>query len=249
MQRLLIADTSDALTKAISRQLQDEFLVLSCNSGTQALNIIPDFAPDILVINAIRPEVDCITVLKTLRLSGYKTQVLVLSRVTQGYVFDQLEALGICGIMTLPCNVDQLVSHVRTIGFVLRYPDRDVNATGAHLEDMLLSMGFRMVRNNFTRVYWAVMEKYLHPDYVITKEIYPAVIQHCDGNVPQIEKALRDTIRGAFERGNPAIWRMYFPDHKDRAPTNDVFVSQMARCLQRWEDREGFTSCVRLKAE
>ena len=249
MQRILIAEPSDVLSKAISRQLQNEFLVLSCNDGEQVLNMIPDFAPDILVINTVLPEVDCVTVLKTLRLSGHKMQVLVLSRVTQGYIYDQLEDLGICGIMPLPCNVDQLVSHIRTIGFVLRYPDRDVNATGAHLEDMLLSMGFRMVRSNFTRIYWAVMEKYFHPDYVITKELYPAVIEQCGGNIPQIEKALRDTIRSAFARGNPAIWRMYFPDHKDRAPTNDLFITQMARCLQRWEDREGFTSCVQLKAE
>ncbi len=249
MQRLLIAEPSDVLAKAISRQLQNEFLVLSCTDGEQALNIIPDFTPDILVINAILPEIDCVTVLKTLRLAGHKTQVLVLSRVSQGYTFDQLEDLGICGIMALPCNVDQLVSHIRTIGFVLRYSDRDVNATGAHLEDLLLSMGFRMVRSNFKRIYWAVMEKYFHPEYVITKELYPAVIKHCDGNIPQIEKALRDAIRGAYERGNPAIWRMYFPNHKERAPTNDVFITQMARCLQRWEDREGFVPCTQLKAE
>lgn len=249
MQKLLIADTSEVLAKAISRQLQEEFLVLSCSSGAQVLDILPDFAPDILVINTILPEVDCITVLKTLRLCGHKTQVLAISRATQDYVYDQLESFGVCGIMVLPCAVEQLVSHIRSIGFVLRYPNRDVCSTEQHLEEMLLSMGFRMVRSSLQRIYWAVMEKYLHPEYTITKELYPAVIAHCGGNIPQIEKALRDTIRAAFERGKREIWRMYFPECKDRPPTNDTFISTMARCLQRWENKEGFTPCITLKAE
>lgn len=249
MQKILIADTSEVLSRAISRQLQEEFLVLSCSSGAQVLNLLPDFDPDILVINTILPEVDCITVLKTLRLSGRKTQVLALSRVVQEYVYDQLESLGVCAIMALPCAVEQLVSHIRSIGFVLRYPNRDVCSTGEHLEEMLLSMGFRMVRSNFQRLYWAVMEKYIHPEYTITKELYPAVISHCGGNIPQTEKALRDTIRVAYERGNADIWRMYFPDCRERAPTNDTFISTMARCLQRWENKEGFAPCVCLKAE
>ena len=249
MQKLLIADTSEVLAKSISRQLQEEFLVLSCTSGDQVLSILPEFAPDILVINTMLPEVDCVTVLQTLRLTGQKTQVLVLSRVTQEYVFDQLEALGVCGILALPCKTELLVSHIRSIGFMLRYPNKDVSSTTEHLEEMLLSMGFRMIRSNFQRLYWAVMEKYLHPEYAITKELYPAVITHCGGNVAQIEKALRDTIRVAYERGNQGIWRMYFPDCVQRAPTNDVFISTMARCLQRWENKEGFAPCILLKAE
>lgn len=248
---MLIADTSEILGKSITRQLKDTYRITQCDNGRTALELLETFAPDILVLDTLLPEVDGLTVLRNLRLSGRETKVIVVSPITQGYVLDQLESYGVSCILTNPCRPEFVISHICNIGFSLRYPNVEEGCVENQLDEILLSLGFRHGRNSYERVRAGVLVKYAHPEYTITKEVYPAIVAACGGNERQTEKSVRDAIAYAFTQGEPCLWKLYFPDRglePYKHPSNDRFLSTIARRLFQWKQRQK-GGCMLLKAE
>ena len=64
MHKLLIADCSEDYRLALSAVLSGQYQVLCCRSGTEALTLLHQERPDILVIDLMLPELDGVTVLE-----------------------------------------------------------------------------------------------------------------------------------------------------------------------------------------
>lgn len=85
--------------------------------------------------------------------------------------------------------------------------------------------GYRYVRD-------AIALKVLHPekDYSFTKELYPEVGKKNNTNGSRVEKAIRNAISVAWQRGDPEFISEIFGNtvSAERAqPTNSEFIDQI----------------------
>ena len=232
MLRLLIADTAEVFDDALKTHLQDQYLVEICADGRQAIEKIADFDPDILLLDLCLPSADGISVIRALRTAGYNTKLLVMSGYAGEYILSVLESLSVDYVFSKPCDLGTVLCAIRDIS--LRIMCKDQWDVENEIDRLLLPFGFRMSKTSYQCIFDAVYMKYENFDCPTTKVIYPAVAKKNGGNALQVEKAIRDSIKAAWNTGNRSLWKLYFPAKQGgefRCPTNDEFLARMAKAL------------------
>ena len=231
MRRLLIAESTGELGKALNSRLCDSMQVEICRDGDEALRYISVFEPDIMLLDLQLAGVDSLSVLHALRTSGRTTKIVVITNYIGQWELGALERLGVSQVFRKPCALGRLVVCIRE----LEHPQDSENwYLGLEADRLLLSLGMKMGRMAYRCAFDALCLKYAHYDAPVTKEIYPVIAKRYGGNIKQVEKAIRDAIKTAWEQGNQSIWRLYFPPGRDgelHCPGNDEFLSRLARAL------------------
>ena len=233
MLRILVADTTQAIGKAIITKFGGEFEIQTCCDGDRTLDLIRTFQPEILVLDVMLPGVDGLSLLRGLRASGIGTKVIALSRVVHDYAVAQLMEQGVCCVLTKPCAMRLLFTHIRQLAFRIEHPDFTEWCVENEVDYILLSLGFRMGPNRYRCVAEGIMMRYETPDCSM-KQLYIDVARICGGNYSSVEKAIRNAIENAYLNGNPALWALYFsPDSKrEKAyPSNEEFIARIVGCL------------------
>lgn len=228
MRRLLIAESTEIFGKALKKQLQDRYLVQLCRNGAAVLDLVSSFDPDILLIDLRLPGEDSLSVLRALRSSGRNIKVVAMSGYTGEFVLSALESLGVEYVFSKPCDLGAVVSCIRDLDIAAAW-DLENEA-----DRLLLSLGFRMGRTAYQCTFDALCLKYENFHCGTTKELYPAVAKKHGTNAKQVEKAIRDAIRAAWNTGNQSLWKLYFipkADGNAYCPSNDEFLSRMAKAL------------------
>lgn len=235
MQRILIADTSSALTQTLEKQLNKDYLVEVCHEGDRALGLLFDFEPDILVLDTMIPGIDAVSILHALRATGRDTQVIATTRCTHEYVLAQLQRYGVANVLARPCTLGALVARIRDVSFQLSNPCCDDWCVENETENILLRLGFEMGYSRYSCVYHGVLIKYQTMDSSATKYVYPEVAKICGGSADRVEKAIRDAIKKAWLTGSEHMWRMYFEPGRNgivQCPSNEVLLARIAGCLR-----------------
>ena len=233
MLRLLIADGDEIFVGAVCKQLKNGYLIRTCHDGGETLGLIESFEPDIILLDTMLPVVDSICVLRSLRASGRTSKVLALSRSITDYALSQMQELGVSCVIPKPCTVGAVVSHIHSMGFQLEHPGLGGWCVENEIDNILLSLGFRLGPSRYFCTVQAILIKYQNLNAEMMKVVYPTVAKGCSGNVLQVEKAIRDAIKDAYKNGDKRLWRMYFLPRRGNAPypSNDEFISRIADCL------------------
>lgn len=235
MQRILIADSSRTLAESMEKQLNKNFIVKICCDGRRVLRMVMDFEPDIIVLDTMLPGCDGISILHSIRSAGGTENVVVLSANLSLTVQKMLANLGVVYAFSKPCNIQNVVCFVRQLalgdaGLTQWNPETEI-------DNILLRLGFRYGRGGYECTYEAIRLRYIGEVGYITKCLYTEVRKNCGKkNNDVVEKAIRDAIRHGWDNGDPLIWELYFPQAgKRECPSNDVFISRIARALQNRE--------------
>ena len=232
MLRLLIADAEGIFGCALQKRLQGQYLVQLCRDGTQCLEKIGAFDPDIMLIDISLPGTDALTVIRTLRASGRNIQVVAISGYTGEYALSVLESLGVAYIFSKPCDLGAVIGCIRDISRQIQNAEDWSLETEA--DRLLLSLGFPVGRAGYPYTIDALCIKYRDFHCSTTKELYPDLAKEFNSNAKQVEKAIRDVIHSAWENGNRSVWNLYFPpsaNAQTRCPGNDEFLARMAKAL------------------
>ena len=235
MLKLVIADASEAIVQTMSRHCKKLFDVYICTNGQQALEAVRKFQPDILLLDLHLPELDGLTVLRTIRTSGNDIPVIMTGFLHNDWVFAEMSELRVNGFFPKPCHTGAVVAHLQDLAMHIQSGMQLCQSPQRAANHILLNLGFRMGLSRYQCVYQALMLKYEGEDGGVTKCLYPKVGMLCGGNAAQVEKAIRDAINNAFCNGNPNIWKMYFKpgcDEQMQCPSNEVFLSRIAFALQ-----------------
>jgi DNA-binding response OmpR family regulator len=89
------------------------FAVMVCGSGAEGLRRVAEFAPDLVLLDVMMPEMDGFSVLRALRArpeSAAVPVVFLTARTQQG---DEYLALGADGVIAKPFEPSRLVEQVR----------------------------------------------------------------------------------------------------------------------------------------
>ena len=136
-ERLLLVDDEDNLRSMLEAALRYEgFDVHAAASGRDALDVVEDQSPDLIVLDVMMPDLDGFEVCRRLRNDGVKTPVLFLT--ARDATEDKVRGLTLGGddYLVKPFSLDELVARISAVlrrsglaraGAVLRCADLEMD--------------------------------------------------------------------------------------------------------------------------
>lgn len=118
MARILIAeDNAEIRTLVSSILIEEGHKVGVAQNGQQALQMVMEDPPDLLVLDLMMPRMDGYTVLKELRSSGIKEQmkILILTAKTSESDWARGYKLGADSYLTKPFDTDELIDGIEDL--------------------------------------------------------------------------------------------------------------------------------------
>lgn len=116
MTKILVADDDARLLKMVRRTLIYEgFQVVTATNGAEALALVQQESPDLVILDWMMPQVDGITVLTRMRDAEDNTPVLMLS--AKDAIEDRVEGLdsGADDYLVKPFAPSELLARIRTL--------------------------------------------------------------------------------------------------------------------------------------
>lgn len=244
--KLLIADDNrefcELLKEFISRQ-EDFVLVGAAHNGLEALELIKENNPDVMVLDIIMPHLDGIGVLEKLSNGAItpRPKVIMLTAFGQESVTQRAVELGADYYILKPFDFSVLATRIRQLSEgvnVSRYisvnkpKNMDVAVTNiihemgvpAHIKGyQYLRDAILMVINDINML------------GAVTKELYPAIAQQYQTTPSRVERAIRHAIELSWDRGNIEMMTKLFGytiNLERGKPTNSEFIAMVADKLR-----------------
>lgn len=229
MRKLLIADCNEDYRTALANVLSDQYHVLCCRTGTEALELLRRENPDVCILDLMLPELDGLTLLERAIAAGIRPMVLAMTPILSGYVISCSQRLGIEYLVRKPCDLQAIASRVRDLSQRLTGPEPKPDPV-THITELLLSLGFSTKHNGFGYLRESILLISDDPSQSVTKVLYPAVAHTFNCQQGNVERSIRTAMDSAWERGDHQLWNHYFPNALQR-PSNAVFISRIAEAL------------------
>ena len=242
---VFIADGADEFCAGLTAALQraDGFQVVgTASDGEQAIRLIAERKPDVLVLDLMLSKQDGISVLKSLAAMDRKPVTLATSGFVTEYVAGAAAGLGVRYLMLKPCDMGALVERLEEIrgGESLRYslPRRgDKTSIEALVTGIIHEIGVPAHIKGYQYLREAIIIAVNDMDVInaITKVLYPQVAKTFQTTPSRVERAIRHAIEVAWDRGDLDTLQRFFGytvSNTKGKPTNSEFIALIADKLQ-----------------
>ena len=242
---VIIADNTEefcsSLTAALKRN--NGFQVLgTANDGEQAIRMVTERKPDVLVLDLMLAKQDGLSVLKAISSMERKPVTLATSRFVTDYVASAAANLGVRYLMVKPCDMNTLVERLEEIrgDKAQNLPAARANNT-ASIESMVTSIiheiGVPAHIKGYQYLREAIIIAVNDMDVInaITKVLYPQVAKTFQTTPSRVERAIRHAIEVAWDRGDLDTLQRFFGytvSNTKGKPTNSEFIALIADKLQ-----------------
>lgn len=232
--RALIVD-DDASTRMLLRAwlggLKEFAPPWEAEDGRAALEQLRICVPDLLLLDLVMPHASGFPVLQALGQWQRRPRVIVISRVGNEQILDQVFALGVDFYFQKPVNLNDLTYVVRLL--FRGAASRKVSPPRGPALDILYAMG---AAPKLQGTVWAArLAEVLASDpegQMLLKEAYYAVRRPGDSAYLTVDKNIRDLIQRLHRNGAPDYLRLWDPGHL-RPPTCGEFLHLLAREVRR----------------
>ena len=242
---VLIADSAEDFCTALTAALQrgSGFQVVgTAGDGEQAIRMITDRKPDILVLDLMLPKKDGIGVLKAISAMERKPITLATSGFVTDYVASAAANLGARYLMLKPCDTTALVERLEEFrgGESLRNPQLrrpDKNGIETLVTGIIHEIGVPAHIKGYQYLREAIIIAVNDMDVInaITKVLYPQVAKTFQTTPSRVERAIRHAIEVAWDRGDLDTLQRFFGytvSNTKGKPTNSEFIALIADKLQ-----------------
>lgn len=227
---LLLADSDLEFQQAAAGVLQGHYQVRCCTNGKEALSILRQLKPEVLVLDLMLPELDGISLLQIACDQGLCPKVLAVTSLVSPYVLETVARLGIEYVIRKPCDLTYLTVRVDDLSRRLHGPVSPADSM-SHICDILHTLGLVTKHKGYRYLPVAVTAMAKRPDQSVTKELYPAVAAQFETQPEYVERSIRSALNVAWKNRDPQTWEQYFPTNKSRCPSNAVFISRLTEEL------------------
>ena len=228
MQTLLIADGSESYVAMLTDELGAQFEIRTCADGQEALELLPLYQPDILILNLMLPYVDGLTVLQK---SAFRPSLILATTMhMSAYVEQAVHALDVDYTMIAP-SPEAVAERLRDLlnQYTVVPGETDSHAIIAH-HLHLLKVPTHL--DGYRQLCLALPIFAGNPQQLLTKELYPAVAELCSCKDSRaVEHSIRKAIQAAWRQRDNATWRKYFAGSAGTCPTNKEFLCRLAEIL------------------
>ena len=238
---VLIADSSEEFCTALAAALQraDGFQVVgTAGDGEQAIRLINERKPQVLVLDLMLSKQDGISVLKAISNLDRKPVTLATSAYVTDYVSAAAASLGVRYLMLKPCDMNVLVERMEEIrgGEGPRYPaPRRMDRTGIEsmVTNIIHEIGVPAHIKGYQYLREAIILAVDDMDVInaITKVLYPQVAKTFQTTPSRVERAIRHAIEVAWDRGDLDTLQSFL-GYTVSNPTNSEFIALIADRLQ-----------------
>lgn len=233
-RKLLIADSSDELRQALTDILGDRYTIRGCSCGNQALELLRNFLPDILLLDLMLPGIDGITLLQQAAKENLHPRVLVTTDYHSTYIMDALARADVDYIMRRPCSMEALVCRIEDMTANLHAAPMPQADPQSVVSGALMALGFSPKLDGFSYLQAAIPLFAQNPQQAITKELYYAVGALFKKQPSLVERSIRSAIDTAWRQRSERVWLEYFtptPEGTVARPTNGQLIGSLSRVL------------------
>ncbi|MBQ6952203.1 MAG: sporulation transcription factor Spo0A [Clostridia bacterium] len=242
--KVAIVDDNAEIREHLIHFLEEERsirIVGQAENGLDALNLIRDEKPDLLLLDMIMPGLDGFGVLQHIQLmpKELRPRVIAITALGRDDFIRRAIALGVSYYMVKPIDVNVLMDRIRD---VLRHSENAAplpllplpgTSMDEKLSNIFLSVGIPAHIKGYQFLREAV--KLVVNDHnmigAITKELYPTIAHTFATTPSKVERAIRHAIEVAWNRGRVETLNKTFgctvalPGEK---PTNGEFIALLA---------------------
>lgn len=238
-QKLLLADASPEFCAALTKALGGTYELRVCKDGLQALAVLEEFGPDILVTDLALSGLDGLSLLRAAGKLNRRPAMLVTTRYSSAYIESVIGQIGVDYMMLKPCDFRALAERIHDLTqcetkCMCTQPPRTA------ICGILLALGVPAGRRGYGYLE-TIIELYRQdPGRSLTKDLYPTAGKVNGANGTAVERAVRGVIETAWENRDEALWRQYFPVGRSGyvpKPTNRSFVAAVALAIGDPEQR------------
>lgn len=121
MTRLLVADDSETVLLMLQLRLEEAgYEVITATDGVEVLDAMKsggkdNGAPDLILLDAMMPNMSGVDALRELRATGDKTPVLIISAHLDAQQPERMIALGADGCVPKPFEWDELLAKIEEL--------------------------------------------------------------------------------------------------------------------------------------
>ncbi|MDF9408488.1 MAG: Stage 0 sporulation protein A [Pelotomaculum sp. PtaB.Bin013] len=244
--RLMIADDNREfceLLKEFINQQEDLDLIGIAYNGLDALQMIRESNPDIIVLDIIMPHLDGIGVLEKLVSDSTfnKPKVIMLTAFGQESVTQKAVELGADYYILKPFDFNVLATRIRQLAEginVTQYitPVKPKNLDVA-VTNIIHEMGVPAHIKGYHYLRDAILMVISEVSLLgaVTKELYPMIAMKYQTTPSRVERAIRHAIELAWDRGNVEMMTKFFGytiNLERGKPTNSEFIAMVADKLR-----------------
>ena len=241
---IVIADNTEEFCSALTGALQRAggFHVLgTANDGEQAIRLVTERKPEILVLDLMLTKQDGLSVLKAIASMERKPAVLATSRFITDYVASAAANLGVRYLMLKPCDMTAVVERLEELrgGQPQKQPELRKNSTSieAMVTGIIHEIGVPAHIKGYQYLREAIIIAVGDMDVInaITKVLYPQVAKTFQTTPSRVERAIRHAIEVAWDRGDLDTLQRFFGytvSNTKGKPTNSEFIALIADKLQ-----------------
>lgn len=247
---VLLADPGEDFRTLLTDLMEEEGdmeVVGAVDNGEQAIAMIAELEPDILVTDLILTKVDGISVLKYLQEHDCRTRAIVTSGFYNQQVITECSELGAAYFMPKPCAPDVLLCRIRQTATpkVMSIQTLQQNAMAsrpaepsleAMVTDIIHEIGVPAHIKGYQYLREAIILTINDMDVInaVTKVLYPEVARKFNTTPSRVERAIRHAIEVAWDRGDIETLQKFFGytvSNIKGKPTNSEFIAMIADCL------------------
>lgn len=216
------------------------------HNGLEAVSLVSEKNPDILVLDIIMPYLDGVGVLEKLR--GLKLnrwpRTIVLTAFGNESVIQQIVELGADYFILKPFSLDVLVQRIRQMAGKLGLTDsvalpmnhnfpQTASSLDSEVANLLHEVGIPAHIRGYLYIRDAIVMVINQVELIsgVTKFLYPNIAVKYKTTPSRVERAIRHAIEVAWNRGNVQFMHQLFGytvKQERGKPTNSEFIAMVA---------------------
>ena len=255
--RIVIADDNKEFSSILSEYLsgQADFDVVgTAKDGIEAVNMVQNHQPDVLVLDIIMPHLDGLGVLEKInQMSNIEMpKVIILSAVGQDKITQRAINLGAEYYVVKPFDMEIFGNRIRQL-FTSNLSTNEVkrstlivpesssfvnnNSLEAEITNIIHEIGVPAHIKGYLYLREAIQMVVNDVELLsaVTKELYPSIAKKYNTTASRVERAIRHAIEVAWSRGQiETINKIFgYTIHNDKGkPTNSEFIAMVADKLR-----------------
>lgn len=245
---VLIADADFVFAKQLSRALEEieKFQVIDIAlNGKQAVRMVEERHPDVLVMDILLPELDGLSVLEKISSITPLPIIIATSSFLSNYVAMAALDLGVRQIIKKPCDAESIATSVERACRIIPRKGSE-NDRGCLIANTLHDVGVPANIKGYTYLINALDLAIANSEaaFSMTQSIYAPIAQQHGVKPEQVSRAITRAIDIAWDRGDLDTLQSYFGytvSNTRGMPTNGEFVSIIGEKLRFQLDAQNMT--------
>jgi len=254
---ILVVDDNKEFANILQRFLTgyDEFEVVGvAYDGNEAVDLIINLEPDVIILDIIMPVLDGIGVMQKIKNSNLskEPEVLAVSVVSQEKMIKEAIKLGVSCFMLKPLELDVLAERIKSMtaskeveeyssGIVkeekTKYITNIKNSIEIEVTNVMHDIGIPAHVKGHQYLRDAIISVIKNSDEIIgvTKRLYPDIAKKYNTTSTRVERSIRHAIEMAWDRGKTSTLQNVFGytiNLGKGKPTNSEFIALVADKLR-----------------